>query len=200
MHWLLTALILALQAQTPLPPAYPRPGTINLIDNDRVLVWDISWLKQTYPLHRHLYDLVGVYYTDGDRVIVNLEGNRRPVSTKAWETAFQRGGVTHIEEGASDAPLKAVFVEIKADGPRPDSASAAAAPVAPSKATQRFDNERATVRELLAPIDGTSHTHRDDAVVVSFKAGKASAEYVPRGRTHSDGDRQAERVYVFELK
>jgi len=200
MYWLFTALLSVFQAEAPLPPAYPRPGTVNLIDNERVLVWDISWLKQTYPLHRHPYDLVGVYYTDGDRAIVNTQGNRRPVSTKAWETAFQARGVTHIEEGASEAPLKAVFVEIKADGPGGIAAGASTASLAPSRATQRFDNERATVWEIVAPVDDTPHTHARDVVVASFSGGKASAQYVPGGRSHTDGDRRADRVYIFELK
>src|SRR6185436_1863617 len=113
MRWIITALALLVQA-TPLPPAYPRPGTTKLLENNRVIVWDISWLKQQYPLHRHRYDLTGVYYTDGDRTIVSEDGERRPVHTNACDTAFQLKGVTHIEEGASDAPLRAVFVELKA--------------------------------------------------------------------------------------
>src|SRR5436190_2032595 len=100
MRWLITAIALLVQT-APLPPAYPRPGTTKLLENNRVLVWDISWLKQQYPLHRHPYALTGVYYTDGDRMIVSESGERRPVHTAAWDTAFQLKGVTHIEEGAS---------------------------------------------------------------------------------------------------
>ena len=81
MRWTIAVLVFLLQA-APLPPAYPRPGTAKLLENDRVVVWDISWLKQQYPLHRHIYDLTGVYYTDGDRVIVSQAGERRPVSTR----------------------------------------------------------------------------------------------------------------------
>src|SRR5947208_1253878 len=116
MRWIITVLALLGQT-TPLPPAYPRPGTTKVFENNRVLVWDISWLKQQYPLHRHPYDLTGVYYTDGDRMIVSQQGERRPVHTAAWETAFQLKGVTHIEEGASDSPLRAVFAELKEPAP-----------------------------------------------------------------------------------
>jgi hypothetical protein len=103
MRWMLTALALFVQS-APLQPAYPRSGTTKLLENNRVIVWDITWLKQQYPLHRHPYDLAGVYYTDGDRTIVSEAGERRPVHTAAWDTAFQLKGVTHIEEGASDSP------------------------------------------------------------------------------------------------
>jgi len=107
----------------PLPPAYPRPGTTLMLENSRVLVWNIAWLKQQYALHRHPYDLMGVYYAPGDRSIVAVDGSRRPVSTKAWETASQKSGVTHVEEGTSDSPLRAVFVEMKEPSPRDGSSS-----------------------------------------------------------------------------
>src|SRR4030095_8626478 len=119
----IVATILWLLAQSPappreLPPAYPRAGTTKILDNDRVQVWNIAWLKgQPSPLHRHIYDLVGVYYEPGDRMIISPEGAKRPVSTKAWDVAFQRVGVTHIEEGTSDAPLRSVFVEMKRQEP-----------------------------------------------------------------------------------
>ena len=30
-----------------------------------VVVWDVAWLRQAYPVHRHTYDYAGVYYTRG---------------------------------------------------------------------------------------------------------------------------------------
>ena len=33
------------------PPPFPRPGTTQLLQNDAVAVWNVSWLKQQYPLH-----------------------------------------------------------------------------------------------------------------------------------------------------
>ena len=29
-----------------LPPPFPRPGTTQLLENDAVAVWNVSWLKQ----------------------------------------------------------------------------------------------------------------------------------------------------------
>src|SRR4051794_13591842 len=107
MRCLVAAALLILQAGE-LPAPYPRPGTTKLFENPRVVVWDISWLKQQYPLHRHTRALVGVYYSPGDRTIVSTQGARRPVTTPAWQTVFQQAGVTHVEEGASDIPLRAV--------------------------------------------------------------------------------------------
>ena len=71
MGWLNVLLALAIAAGRPpqLPPPFPRPGTTLLLDNDVVAVWNVSWLKQQYPLHTHRYDLVGVSYAEGDRII-----------------------------------------------------------------------------------------------------------------------------------
>src|SRR5450755_3357864 len=124
---------LLLQAQTLPPPAptspppaqtspepaenFPQPfdrgGANKLLENDRVIVWDVSWLQRSYPTHRHLYDYAGVYYTNGDRVVVSQAGVRSPTHSTAWDTFFYRRGVTHHEEGASTEPLRAVFLELK---------------------------------------------------------------------------------------
>ena len=67
MEWLNVLLVMALVvSQTAeLPPPFPRPGTTSLLENDLVAVWNVSWLKQQYPLHTHRYDLVGVLYIRG---------------------------------------------------------------------------------------------------------------------------------------
>jgi len=190
--------IVASAQSAPLPPAYPRPGTTLMFENPRVLVWNIAWLKQQYPLHRHPYDLVGVYYTSGDRSIVSVEGNRRPVSTKAWETAFQKSGVTHVEEGISDDPLRAVFVEMKE--PSAKEANAPSSGLAMVGDIQRLDNERTTIWEFVPPASRT-HRHVRDAVAVSFTGGTPSAFFIAKDTVHeSDAPGRPDRVYIFELK
>ena len=99
-------------------PPFPRPGTTKLLDNDAVAVWDVSWLKQKYPLHTHRYDLVGISYVEGDRIITQGDAPGRLVPTKAWVFQTNRAGVTHVEEGASDPPMRAVLIEVKSPGPR----------------------------------------------------------------------------------
>ena len=204
MRWVVTSLLaLALGQATDLPPAYPRPGATLMLENTRVQVWNIAWLKQQYPLHRHRYDLVGVYYAPGDRIIVSTDGGRRPVSTEAWQTAFQKSGVTHIEEGASDRPLRAVFVELKepAASGRMDTTASSPAAFAPGSGKPLTDNERSTVWEL-APVPAPSpHRHVRDAVAVAFENGNPRVVWIPAGTTHSEEIAgKAERVYVFEVK
>src|SRR5262245_34167631 len=119
MRLLAVLLAASLAGQSPsYPPPFPRAGTQSLIDNERVQVWDVSWPKGTPAVvHRHLYDMTGLYYWPGDRVITSVEGAKRNVSTKAGQIQWQLKGITHAEEGASDDPLRAVMIELKGDGP-----------------------------------------------------------------------------------
>jgi hypothetical protein len=203
MRFAAAALVFLLQAQT-LPPPYPRDGTTKLFENDRVIVWDVSWLQQAYPLHRHLYDYTGVYYTNGDRVIVSEQGVRSRTSSVAWDTFFYRRGVTHSEEGASDEPLRGVFVEFKEPNPlgaADTNASATAFPDAPAKKIR--ESERVVIWEFV-PAPGMSsvpHHHARDAVVVAFTNTKPRVTFVKRGTVHLDDETAAaERAYVFEIK
>jgi hypothetical protein len=201
MRWMCVTLISLLQA-APLPPAYPRAGATKLFENTRVVVWDIAWLKQQYPLHRHRSDLTGVYYTDGDRIIVSESGERRPVHTKAWDTAFQLKGVTHTEEGASDAPLRAVFVELKepsASGVVDTATAPAAFPAGDVKPLR--DNERSMLWEFVPPPAPSAHRHLRDAVVIAFAGQKPTVSFTPRGTVHNEERAPgAGRLYVIELK
>ena len=201
MRLVAAALVFLLQTP-PLPPAYPRPGATKILENDRVVVWNIAWLKQQYPLHRHIYDLVGVYYEPGDRMIIAADGSKRPVSTNAGDIAFQKSGVTHIEEGASDPPLRAVFIEFKQPAPSGQTDSADQPPAFPRDGErQLLDNERATVWEHPAGLPTAGrHRHVRDAVIVWVDANTAHATFVPRGTTHIDDGVGQARAWMFELK
>lgn len=199
MRSLFALIVLALQAAD-LPPAYPRPGTTKIFENDRAVAWNISWLKQTYPLHRHRYDLVGIYYTDGDRIIVSTEGNRRPVSTKAWDSAFQLKGVTHVEEGASDQPLRAVFLELKEDAARNRPVQPGDDAFPKTQVRQIYDNERVLAWELK-PGATAPHRHLRDTIIMAFTGTTPKITAVPAGTRHADeATGTAEHVYAFELK
>ena len=204
MRWVAAALFsIFIQTSANLPPAYPRAGAVKILDNDRVQVWNIAWLKgQPSPLHRHLYDLVGVYYEPGDRMIISPEGAKRPVSTKAWDISFQLAGVTHIEEGVSDAPLRAAFVEMKQTGPYGTDTAGGDAPAFTGEgATQKLDNDRVTVWEFTKMPAAASHRHTRDAVVVAIDGQRPRATWVGRGTVHAREDiGTAPRIYVFEIK
>ena len=75
--------------------------------------------KGEHPgMHRHLYDMTGLYYWPGrspaSRPKTAPSGH---ISTQAGQIQWQLKGITHIEEGTSDDPLRAVMIELKGDGP-----------------------------------------------------------------------------------
>jgi hypothetical protein len=192
------------QAQVDPPPAYPRDGAIKVLENDHVIVWDIRWLKQDYPIHRHRYDHTGVYYSPGDRIITSTEGEAREIHTDAWNISFQLAGVTHTESGISDEPLRAVFIQIK----RPVAGAIetnSSVPQFPYDAPlERRSNERVRVWEYDGDFSSTAnsaHYHGNDAVVVWFDANtQASVHFISRGTVHSkDIPTAAVDVFIFEI-
>jgi hypothetical protein len=202
MGWRSVLVLLAIVAgQAPeLPPPFPRPGTTKLFENDVVAVWDVSWLKQQYPLHTHRYDLVGVSYVEGDRIITQGNNPGRLVNTKAWVFQTNRANVTHVEEGASDPPMRAVLIELKTAAPRPAVADVtdglrqvAGAPA--------FENNRAVAWVVNPGSSAPTHRHVGDAVEVVFDGTTPKATFVAAGTLH-DGPAAAAggRAYIFEIK
>ena len=192
------------KAQVDAPPAYPRDGATKMLENEHVIVWDISWLKQTYPIHRHRYDHTGVYYSPGDRMITSTEGETREVHTPAWNISFQLAGVTHTESGISDDPLRAVFIQIKRPFADAIELNASAPQFPTDNPLDRRTNERVRVWEYdegFSAAIGAEHYHGHDAVVVWFDADmQVNTHFISKGSIHSDDiPTAAARVLVFEI-
>src|SRR4029434_7283761 len=185
---LIAVLMVLFQSQV-LPPPFPRDGATKVFENARVIVWDVAWLKQAYPVHRHVYDYTGVYYTNGDRIVISDQGRRSPTTSVAWDTFFFRRGVTHSEEGASEAPLRAVFLEFKEAEPLGKLDANATAPAFPGDAGKQIrDSERVVIWEFVpGPAPSRSeHFHTRDAIIVAFSSLKPHVTFVPRNTIHSD--------------
>jgi hypothetical protein len=184
-----------------LPPPFPRPGTTLLLENDAVAVWNVSWLKQQYPLHTHRYDLVGVSYAAGDRIITQGNAPGRLVTTKAWVFQTNRANVTHVEEGASDPPMRAVLIEVKTAAPRPPVApppdglhQVAGAPV--------WENDRAAAWVAMPGSAVPVHRHAGDAVELTFDGSTTpKVAFLVAGTTHTGpAPGEGGRAYIFEIK
>lgn len=202
MRTLTLALLFFVQAQT-YPPPYPRAGTTKIMENDRLVVWDVSWLKQAYPVHRHVYDYAGVYYTSGDRIIVSEQGVRSPTTSVAWDTFVLPRGITHSEEGASDQPLRGVFLEFKEPQPLGAIDTRTNPPAFPGMSGKQLrDNARVTIWEITpAPDLRSPHLHARDAVIVAFTELKPHVMFVERGTVHTDEPTTgADRMFAFEVK
>src|SRR6186713_2537534 len=143
-------------AQT-FPQPFDRDGATKVFENDRVIVWDVSWLPIAYPTHRHLYDYAGVYYTNGDRVVVSPQGVRSPTHSTAWDHFFFRRGVTHSEEGVGTDTLRAVFLELKEPAPVSDADTASA-----GLGRKVRESNRLVIWENIAAQDTQPAAHRHE--------------------------------------
>lgn len=203
MGWfnLLLLLSVAVAQAAELPPPFPRPGTTSLLDNEKVAVWNVSWLKQQYPLHTHRYDLVGISFVEGDRIITQGNAPGRLVNTQTWVFQTNRANVTHVEEGASDPPMRAVLIEVKTAAPRPAAPEpadglrqVAGAPV--------WENNRAAAWVVMPGASAPTHRHVGDAVELIFDGSTTpKATFVPAGTVHaSPAPGDGARAYIFEIE
>jgi hypothetical protein len=106
-------------------------------------------------LHRHIYDQVGTYYQRGGRVITTPDGEKRSNMTEVGRLSTTRKGTTHIEEGNTDPPLRAVFIELKQEKPSglaPAEVGAAAFPR--EGANQVLDDDRVTTWDYTSWAPG----------------------------------------------
>jgi hypothetical protein len=191
---------LAMAAQS-YPPPFPRPNAVKIFENSRTQVWDVVWPKgPATPLHRHLYDITGTYYASGDRIITEVDGSRRPVSTKAGGIVWQFKGLTHIEEGSSEQPLRAVMIELKGDSPSGIvKETAGVAPLA--RGATLLDNPRITASSYARPAQPIQHGHALDTVVVWADERAGHAVFVPAGTVHTgEASGTAATATIFELK
>ena len=184
------------------PPPYPREGTKPLIDNARAQVWDVSWPKgKPSGLHRHLYDMTGLYYWPGDRIITAVDASTRNISTKAGQIQWQLKGITHIEEGTSDDPLRAVMIELKGDGPSGKVEKTAGVTASTAGTMPLLDNERVTVWSYTKPPQAVSHGHAMDTFVVWTEGRVGHAVFLPAGTVHTEEPiGGAAKATIFELK
>jgi hypothetical protein len=152
---LLCAAALSAQQQD-LPPPFPRTNATKLLETDRINVWDIVWPKgQPTALHRHTYDQVGTYYSRGGRVITATDGTERRGMTEVGNLSTTRKGTTHVEEGTTDPPLRAVFIELKKETPSgapPATVGDSAFPRDGAK--QVLDTDRVTAWDYTWTADG----------------------------------------------
>jgi hypothetical protein len=93
--------------------AFPRQGAKQILDNDRVLVWDFTWTKGTKTdLHFHDKDVVLVYLSPGTVRSIPLKGEPTAEPRSFGEVRFAARGRTHVEE-CIDGPRRDIIVELK---------------------------------------------------------------------------------------
>jgi hypothetical protein len=198
---LISVFVMAGQPPT-LPPPFPRPNAVRMLDNDRVQVWSVAWPKgQPTPLHRHIYDITGTYIASGDRVITEVDGSTRAVTNAAGGIVWQYKGLTHIEEGTSESPLRAVMIDLKGDGPSGNTVKPAGAPGFSAGAAPLLDNARVVVWAYPGTAAPIRHAHISDTVVVWTDGGEGRAIFLPAGTVHDNEPiGSSTKATLFELK
>jgi hypothetical protein len=163
------------------PHAFPRAGTTQLFDNERVTAWEVHWIKDIpQPIHRHRFDMAGVYLRYGPIRVTSPEGVVSPQRPpfEVPRPYFQAKGITHREEVigfAPDAPERlAIMFDLK---------EVVVAPVMPKPglprafpragAIQAIDNARVTEWDYTWTTGHVvpRHVHDKDSVQVFFQGG-----------------------------
>jgi hypothetical protein len=95
-------------------PAFPRPRVKQLLDNNRIVVWDYTWVQgEPTPNHFHDKDLMIVYLADGAIRSVTPDGKATPNEFKFAEVRFNPGNRAHFEEYVKGNGPRAVITELK---------------------------------------------------------------------------------------
>jgi hypothetical protein len=214
--------VAVLSAQPALPPPFPRVNATRLLDTDRITVWDIVWPRgQPTPMHRHVYDQVGTYYAKGGRLITSPDGVARANVTEVGSLSTTRKGTTHIEEGNTDPPLRAVFIELKHETASglPD-ADVGSLPFPREGAKQILNDDRVTAWDYTwtSGPQGLRYRPARETVIVWLGAGTlrvtqgggatsasevkaGTMRHMPRGANETiEMIKGSARVILFQLK
>lgn len=100
------------------PHAFPRKGVTQILDNARVTVWEVNWIHGVpQPIHRHKYDMAGVYLRYGAITVTGLDGTANTgAEFPVPRPYFQVKGITHREEAhgkPGDPERLAIMIDLK---------------------------------------------------------------------------------------
>jgi len=210
------------------PHAFPRTGTKQLFDNERVTAWEVNWIKdKPQPIHRHRYDMAGVYLRYGPIRVTSPQGAVSP-DRPPFEVPrpyFQKKDITHREEMigfAPDAPERmAIMFDVKEVKVAPAPLKSGTSAAFPREgAVLAIDNERVSEWDYTwkpgKPV--ATHTHDKDSVQVFYTGGTlkftdangkvetktfkfGDARFIPRGTVCAEeAVNSSPRAVTIELK
>ena len=210
------------------PHAFPREGTQQLFDNERVTAWRVEWLRDIeQPIHRHRYDMAGVYLRYGPIRVTSPDGVVSP-QRPAFEVPrpyFQKKDITHREEMigfGADAPQRlAIMFDLKEVVVAPVKPPAGVPTAFPREgAIKAIDNERVIKWDYTWKPGRVvaTHMHDKDSVQVFYRGGTikftgadgksetkrfafGDARFIPRGTVKSEEAIEGSpRAITIELK
>jgi hypothetical protein len=93
--------------------AFPRPGSKKILENDRVIVWDYTWVPDVAtPMHFHDKDVVVMFLEDGDLKSTTADGQATVNEYKPGTVRYNLGGRTHTET-LIRGKQRAIITELK---------------------------------------------------------------------------------------
>ncbi|HXH05614.1 MAG TPA: hypothetical protein VNI83_03390 [Vicinamibacterales bacterium] len=204
------------------PPAFPRPGATKVLENERVVVWDVVWRRdEPTPVHEHRRPAMTIVVAPGRRM-VRLPDNRTAVSGElaVGTYAWTERGTVHADQGLSDPPLRAIVIEIadrRVRAPAPPSGMPRA--FSGPESRKLFENREVVLWDVALPPAGLPmHYHDRDLVAVVLGEGRVrsiaadgavqetdwtfgAVRWAPGGRTHREEVLAgAPRAMILELK
>lgn len=82
-----------------LPPAFPRPGSKKVFENDKVRVWNYAWVPgKPTAMHFHDTEVVVTYLQDGDVASTTPDGKTTVNHRKAGDIVYNLANRSHSEE------------------------------------------------------------------------------------------------------
>jgi quercetin dioxygenase-like cupin family protein len=205
-----------------LPNAFPRESARQLVDNERVTVWDVTTEKgKPTTMHRHPYDYVLVDLADATGKVTSQDGRESNYAVKTGRVSFGQKGSVEKQENVSDTARHFIMVELK-DAKVSALPNKSGYPDAfPREGSKKLlDNSRVQVWDFSwTPGKSTPmHFHDKDVVVVYLGNGDLSsttldgktvvnsyvfgqAKFNARDRTHTELlVKGSQRVIAIELK
>jgi hypothetical protein len=96
-----------------LPPGFPRPGAEKVFENDKVQVWNYTWLPgKPTPMHFHNTEVVVVYLGNGDIAATTPDGKRTVTHHNPGDIIFNLANRSHSEELVM-GDMSGVMLELK---------------------------------------------------------------------------------------
>lgn len=96
------------------PPAFPRPNVKKLIENGRVVIWDVTWLPgKPTPMHFHAFDAIAVYLENGALKATTPDGQSSTSEYVPGFTKFNPRNRIHSEQLVKGERERAIVVDLK---------------------------------------------------------------------------------------
>lgn len=98
---------------TGLPPGFPRPGAKKVFENDKVRVWNYTWLPgKPTPMHFHDTEVVVTYLGNGDIAATTPDGKKTVTHHNPGDIVFNAANRSHSEELVK-GDMSGIMLELK---------------------------------------------------------------------------------------